>query len=232
MAVASAADVIPGQLTFDDPTLMPSASAIAEAVPAPAAAPTPAPMPDRGAATIDEIDLDSTTLGEPPSLAVAVIRSPKRRKTAQARMVGSTVEIRIPARCSAEEERELVEHFRAKFERSRGADAIDLAARAAELAKQHDLPEPTTIRWVSNQRHRWGSCTPSDRSIRLSNRMVGFPGWVIDYVIVHELAHLRIPRHDAEFWDLVGRYPLTERARGFLMAKSWNDDDCDQEPPN
>lgn len=231
--MASAAEVIPGQLMFDDPTLTPSPAVLAEAVPAPA--PAAAPMPDRGAASTaaDETDPDATAVGQLPSLAVAVIRSTKRRKTAQARMVGSTVEIRIPARCSADEERELVEHFRAKFERSRGADTIDLAGRAAELAQQHDLPEPATIRWVSNQQHRWGSCTPSDRSIRLSNRMVGFPAWVIDYVIVHELAHLRIPRHDAEFWALVDRYRLTERARGFLMAKSWNaDDDCDHEARN
>jgi predicted metal-dependent hydrolase len=42
---------------------------------------------------------------------------------------------------------------------------------------------------------------------------------VRDYVIVHELAHLLIADHSAEFWSLVDRYPLTERARGFLIAK-------------
>jgi len=154
-----------------------------------------------------------------PSLDVEVIRSARRHKSAQARLVGSTIKIRIPARCTRAEESELVEHFRARFERSEGCQAIDLEQRAAELASQLALPTPGSIRWVSNQRFRWGSCTPSDRSIRLSDRMTAFPEWVIDYVIVHELAHLVEPNHSAAFWELVNAYPLTERARGFLLAK-------------
>ena len=154
-----------------------------------------------------------------PGLVVKVIRSPRRRKTAQARLVGSTLEIRIPARCSSKEETDLVEHFRSKFEPSRATEAIDLAKTPAELAQRFELPEPASIRWVSNQQFRWGSCTPVDRSIRLSDRMVGFPHWVIDYVIVHELAHLVVDSHSPEFWALVNAYPLSERARGFLLAK-------------
>ena len=145
-------------------------------------------------------------------------RSPKRRKTAQARLVGSTVEIRIPARCSGKEEAELVDHFRAKFERSRAGAALELGERASELARKYGLPEPTSIRWVSNQRFRWGSCTPADGSIRLSDRMTDFPQWVIDYVIVHELAHLVVENHSKAFWALVNAYPKTERARGYLLA--------------
>ncbi|MGF1599463.1 MAG: M48 family metallopeptidase [Acidimicrobiales bacterium] len=199
---------IPGQLSFDDPALI-------SAPPATVAETAPHPELVEMVADLDD--------GVPP-LTVSVIRSVRRRKTAQARLVGTTVEVRIPARCSSAEERELVAHFRAKFERARRADAIDLRCRARDLAIAHGLPEPTSIRWVTNQQHRWGSCTPTDRTIRLSNRLVGFPPWVVDYVIVHELAHLVVPRHDAEFWAVVGRYPLTERARGFLMAKGWDPD--------
>ena len=157
-------------------------------------------------------------------LVVEVIRSANRRKTAQARLHGSRLEIRIPARCSRAEEAELVRHFRAKFERMRGSDHLDLAERAAELASRHGLPTPASIRWVGNQQHRWGSCTPADGTIRLSDRMAGFPSWVVDYVIVHELAHLLEAAHSARFWELVNAYPLTERARGFLMAKGWDDE--------
>jgi predicted metal-dependent hydrolase len=75
------------------------------------------------------------------------------------------------------------------------------------------------ITWVETQRSRWGSCSPDDGTIRLSLTLADYPAWVRDYVIVHELAHLVVPDHSERFWRLVERYPLTERARGFLIAK-------------
>jgi predicted metal-dependent hydrolase len=72
------------------------------------------------------------------------------------------------------------------------------------------------VRWVDNQRTRWGSCTPRDRSIRLSTRLQGMPGWVVDYVMVHELAHLLEAGHTEAFWRMVDRYPKAERAKGYL----------------
>jgi predicted metal-dependent hydrolase len=170
---------------------------------------------------------------------VTVIRSAKRRKTAQARVVDGRLEVRIPARSSRAEERRLVEQFRRRFERSSSHHRVDLTARARRLARTHDLPVPTEIRWVANQAHRWGSCTPSTGVIRLSDRMADFPTWVIDHVIVHELAHLVEHRHDARFHALVARYPLAERAEGFLLAKAGGTDpdedplgdDVNAEPP-
>jgi predicted metal-dependent hydrolase len=63
----------------------------------------------------------------------------------------------------------------------------------------------------------------SDADIRLSQAVADYPPWVRDYVIVHELAHLVVPDHSDRFWALVNRYPLTERARGFLIAKGDED---------
>jgi hypothetical protein len=151
---------------------------------------------------------------------VDVIRSAKRRKTAQARLVAGRLEVRIPARSSKAEEQRLVEVFRRRYERAGSSTSIDLTARAKALAKRFDLPVPAEIRWVTNQAHRWGSCTPSTGVIRISDRMASFPPWVVDHVVVHELAHLVERSHGPAFQALAGRYPLAERAEGYLLAKS------------
>ena len=153
------------------------------------------------------------------AVEVEVIRSARRRKTVQAHEVEGRLRVHVPARMSRAEEAHWVGEMVRRFERRRGTDGIDLAARADQLAASHLLPPPTSIRWVDNQEHQWGSCTPGDGTIRISSRMATFPRWVLDYVIVHELAHLVRTPHDAEFHALVDRYPLAERARGFLIAK-------------
>ena len=81
---------------------------------------------------------------------------------------------------------------------------------------QAELAEPADVKWVDNQHRRWGSCTPADRTIRLSSRLRSMPEYVVDYVLVHELVHLLEPGHNDRFWALVARYPRAERARGFL----------------
>lgn len=174
---------------------------------------------------LEQTPAGAATVPELPPLQTEVVRSPKRRKTAEARLVGNTLVIRIPGRCTKAEEAELVAHFVDKFERSRKRALVDLEHRAASLASRFDLQTPRSIEWVSNQRHRWGSCTPANGTIRLSDRMAGFPEWVIDYVIVHELAHLDELHHNDRFWSIVARYPLAERARGYLIAKSGDQDD-------
>ena len=154
-----------------------------------------------------------------------VIRSPKRRKTVQARLVNGVVQVSIPARMTKAEEEKWVAEMVGRFQRKAATEPIDLASRAEVLAARYGLPQPASIRWVDNQEWRWGSCTPADRSIRLSTRLAGYPGWVVDYVIVHELAHLSVAGHGADFWALVNRYPRSERARGFLIAKGMDGED-------
>jgi predicted metal-dependent hydrolase len=155
---------------------------------------------------------------------VEVRRSVRRRRTVTAyREAGRTV-VLIPAAFSPAEERRWVAQMVAKLhtreerrKRSLGGDD-DLMARARALSVAHldGLAEPVSVRWVDNQHRRWGSCTPADRSIRLSSRLRTMPEYVVDYVLVHELVHLIEPSHDARFWALVARYPRAERARGFL----------------
>jgi predicted metal-dependent hydrolase len=121
---------------------------------------------------------------------------------------------------SAAEERRWVTEMSRRYTRHHDADGIDLDRRAAILAQRYDLPAPTSIHWVDAMTSRWGSCTPANRTVRISTRLAAFPEWVRDYVIVHELAHLRHAGHTPAFWRLVERYPKTERARGYLIAKS------------
>ena len=103
-------------------------------------------------------------------------------------------------------------------DRRRRPSDEQLADRAAELSAHHlgGLARPTSVRWVTNQHSRWGSCTPADATIRISDRLKGMPGYVLDYVLLHELAHLLQPAHDRAFWRLIEGYPRLERARGYL----------------
>ena len=155
---------------------------------------------------------------------IEVRRSSRRKKTISAEVVGGALIVSVPERLSRAEEQEWVAKMTTRLSEQRRRDRLNddgaLARRARDLAARylgsvsfHD------IAWVSNQKSRWGSCSIDDRSIRLSLALADYPGWVRDYVIVHELAHLIVPDHSEAFWQLVNRYPLTERARGFLIAK-------------
>ena len=137
----------------------------------------------------------------------------------QARESNGVVRVSIPASMSRAEEEHWVSVMVNRFARRAEAAVIDLDARAKALAAQYSLPVPKAIRWVDNQRTLWGSCTPGDGSVRISSAVASYPGWVLDYVILHELAHFVVPGHGPAFWELVNRYPKTERARGYLMAK-------------
>ena len=140
-------------------------------------------------------------------------------------MVGEVLQVAIPASCTPEEEAHWVGVMVKRFERRRSTSSVDLTERARWLATAHDLPVPESIRWVDNQNTLWGSCTMADRSIRVSSRLAAMPRWVLDYVIVHELAHLVIAGHGPAFDALVDRYPRAERARGYLIAKGAEEPD-------
>ena len=152
-------------------------------------------------------------------MKVEIVRSPRRRKTVQAREINGVLRVSIPATMTkADEERWVAEMMR-RMQRRMRADGVDLVRRAEQLATRYRLRRPASIRWVDNQEWRWGSCTPTDGAVRISSRLAAEPSWVLDYVIVHELAHLDVASHDAAFWQIVNRYPKAERARGFLIAR-------------
>ena len=152
---------------------------------------------------------------------VEVRRSHRRTRTVSAYRKDGKVIVMIPARFTRAEEAEWVDTMLGKLLRSeqRGRRTDDqLMRRARELAREylHDEVRPVSVRWVSNMTQRWGSCTTGDGTIRLSDRLQTMPVWVIDYVLLHELAHLIEPSHNARFWQWVDRFPKAERAKGYL----------------
>jgi hypothetical protein len=172
------------------------------------------------AATAQPTATPPPATGDERAFRVEVTRSAKRRRTVGARLVGGVLRITIPARLTRAEEDRWVREMTRRFERMRSTERVDLARRAMALARRHGLPAPADIRWSDDMTTRWGSCTPATRTIRVSTRIATFPDWVVDYVIVHELAHLRVAGHSDDFWALVNTYPRTERAIGYLIAKS------------
>lgn len=154
---------------------------------------------------------------------VEIIRSPRRRKTVQATVVNGTIQVRVPAGLGVSEERKAVDDIVRKVRRKLSSGPIDLTARAAQLARRYDLPEPVTVSWSDRQNLRWGSCTPANGTIRVSTRLASAPPFVLDYVLVHELAHLVVSGHGPAFDRIVDRYEKAERARGYLLAMNQHD---------
>ena len=156
---------------------------------------------------------------------VDVRRSTRRRRTVSAYRDGDRTVVLLPARMSRTEEARwvalMLERLAKQDRRLRPSDA-ELLARARQLSRTWlaGRAKPRSVRWVANQGSRWGSCTPVDATIRLSMRLQGMPSWVVDYVLVHELAHLLVAGHGPDFWSLVEHFPRTERARGYLEGVS------------
>lgn len=190
--------------------------------------PEPAPQlfdPDLVDAPSPLAEVMPLRVAPPDPFRVEVVRSKKRRRSVSAQLIGDVLRVSIPSWMSASEERASVDDMVRRFRRRMATTDIDLTDRARRLARTHSLREPATIAWAENLTSVWGLCAPSASDIRISTRLVGFPTWVLDYVIVHELAHLHVPGHGPDFWALVGRYPKSERAIGYLIAKSSDDDD-------
>jgi predicted metal-dependent hydrolase len=148
--------------------------------------------------------------------------SRRRRSVAAFREQGRTIVVvpsRMPRSEIASYVRDLVGRLDARERRVRRSDE-DLVARAGRLSAQFlgGAATPRSVRWVDNQHSRWGSCTPADASIRLSSRLRTMPAHVVDYVLLHELAHLLVPGHGPDFHAHLQGFPRLAEAQAFLAG--------------
>jgi predicted metal-dependent hydrolase len=153
---------------------------------------------------------------------VRIITSRKRRRTVAARLRSGVLELLVPATMPVAERQHWAEvmsrRLERRAERRRPTDQR-LEERAERLNHRHF---DRRLAWKSigfaDMDHQWGSCSFTDGAIRIARRAAELPDWVLDYLLVHELAHLVHSDHGREFHALENRYPLTERARGYLLA--------------
>ncbi len=80
--------------------------------------------------------------------------------------------------------------------------------RLNELSEKHDIPYNRVF--IRNQKTRWGSCS-SKKNISLNMKIVRLPKKLMDYVIIHELVHIRHGNHSKKYWEALNR--LTGDAR-------------------
>ncbi len=108
----------------------------------------------------------------------------------------------------------LVLQLRPGADEARRQEVLDAWYRAqmrektpALLAKWEGLMDVTLERYfVQRMKTRWGSCNPATRTIRLNTELAKKPPECLEYIVVHELAHLLEPTHNARFTALLARY--------------------------
>lgn len=159
-------------------------------------------------------------------MEVKIIRSPRRRRSVSARLVNDLLLVNAPLMLSDERLDKIISGFKLKFARKKLKTELDKEKNLADLASRLNAQyfenklKIESIEYVTNQNSRYGCCNYHTAKIRISHKIGLVPKWVRKYVLIHEMAHLIEPNHSREFWDIVSRYKLTERARGYLMAAS------------
>lgn len=163
-------------------------------------------------------------------MEVQIVRSRRRKRTVSARVVEDTLLVQAPLALSGERLGKIIADFKSRFERRKIKEALDrredLKEVAAGLNEKYfgNKLKINSIQYVTGQNSRFGCCHYRTANIRISHRIGAMPAWVRDYVLIHEMAHLIEPNHSKAFWDMVSRYRLAERARGFMMAAALNRD--------
>lgn len=159
---------------------------------------------------------------------IEVVRSVRRRRTVQAQPLDDgRIRLLVPATSSQADVRDYIEKLLPKVQARRARKEATLqqvtsddflSGRTAQLRAQYlpECPEPASVPWVSNQKQQWGSATPAQLSIRISDVLQGAPIYALDAVLFHELCHLLEANHSLRFRALEARYPQLEKARAFL----------------
>lgn len=157
---------------------------------------------------------------------VRIVWSPKRRRTVQATVSDGQVVVRVPGRMTTREAHRHADDLARKLAGRRADNHLSdvaLHERAVALAARYDLPAPAGTRWSERQKQRWGSCASASGQVIVSARLRDMPDWVLDSVLVHELAHLVEANHSKAFRQLEARYGRTAEADAFLAGVTWAD---------
>jgi predicted metal-dependent hydrolase len=180
-------------------------------------------------------DGDHTLTVDGVTLRLRITR--KRVRNVNARLVGNELRVSAPHRVPKAELDEIVNGLARRLVRRERARAINSNGDALALSRKvaarfPDPPEISELRFVTNQRARWGSYSQRTGVVRLHAGLRQLPTWVLEAVLAHELAHVYHPDHSPAFWALLRRVcPATDRARAFLEGVSWIAERWDDLPP-
>ncbi len=159
-------------------------------------------------------------------------RDKRLKKTSRwERLPDGSLLLRVPYRLPNRRVAALLEEVATQLDKSitlhKQRNDAGLQQRAEMVNKKYfrSKIQWNAICWVGNMQSCLGSCTrggPTDGQIRISDKIKGWPNWVVDYVIAHELLHRKHSNHSTAFWnELRSAYPLTEKARGFVAGVSF-----------
>jgi predicted metal-dependent hydrolase len=174
------------------------------------------------------------------SPALSFVRHPRARRYIVSVRADGAVRVTVPRRGSRREAEAFAESQRAWIDKqlrrleenraspraaamtaddlreARARASRELPPRLLELAAAHGLSVARVS--VRNQRWRWGSCSRAGH-VCLNWRLVKMPAWIRDYVMLHELMHLKRMDHSKAFWKLVGQVcPEYQTARKWLRG--------------
>ncbi len=159
------------------------------------------------------------------SLHVIVERSERLKTSVRWSVEGDDLRLRVPMRMPLRQIAQVLDDIKEKAfaqgNRTPQVSDAELEALARSLNQRYfdGALRWNSIRWVGTMQKRLGSCTvggSTDGDIRISTRIQAWPEYVIEYVVAHEICHRKYADHSPDFWGYLARYPLTERARGFI----------------